>query len=99
VSEDRFPGSALRAIQLQIRAQRIAGYESPGTARAILLVHGNSSSSRIWQKQLEGPLGGKYRLIAIDLPGHGRSSPPPKSGTGLFGSGLFGLHCCSCPGA
>src|SRR6516164_2468281 len=78
MSEDHFPGSALRAIQLQIGAQRIAAYESPGTGRAILLVHGNSSSSRIWQKQLEGPLGGKYRLIAIDLPGHGRSSAPPK---------------------
>jgi len=87
MSEDRFPGSALRAIQLQIGAQRIAGYESPGTARAILLVHGNSSSSRVWQKQLEGPLGGKYRLIAIDLPGHGRSSPPPNPEQDYSGAG------------
>ena len=87
MSEDRFPGSALRAIQLQIGSQRIAGYESPGTARAILLVHGNSSSSRVWQKQLEGPLGGKYRLIAIDLPGHGRSSPPPNPEQDYSGAG------------
>src|SRR6516162_5215425 len=87
MSEDRFPGSALRAIQLQIGAQRIAGYESPGTARAILLVHGNSSSSRVWQKQLEGPLGGKYRLIAIDLPGHGASSAPPNPEQDYSGAG------------
>ncbi len=77
MSEDTFPGPTLRPVRLQIGEQRIAGFETQGTGRPILLVHGNSSSSRIWQKQLEGPLGAKYRLIAIDLPGHGASSPPP----------------------
>jgi pimeloyl-ACP methyl ester carboxylesterase len=77
MSEDIFPGSALRPLRLQVGAQSIAGYESAGTGRPIVLIHGNSSSSRIWQKQLQGPLGSKYRLIAIDLPGHGASSPAP----------------------
>jgi pimeloyl-ACP methyl ester carboxylesterase len=75
MSEDVFPGPALRPLRLQFGEQIIAGFESPGAGRPILLVHGNSSSSRIWQKQLQGPLGTKYRLIAIDLPGHGASSP------------------------
>jgi pimeloyl-ACP methyl ester carboxylesterase len=77
MSDDRFPGSHARAIEIDLGAQQIAGVESRGTGRPILLVHGNSSSSQIWQKQLDGPLGDKYRLIAIDLPGHGRSSRPP----------------------
>ena len=75
MSEDVFPGPALRPLRLQFGEQIIAGFESPGAGRPILLVHGNSSSSRIWQKQLQGPLGTKYRLITIDLPGHGASSP------------------------
>ena len=74
MSDDVFPGPALRPLRLQIGEQVIAGFESPGAGRPVLLVHGNSSSSRIWQKQLQGPLGAEYRLIAIDLPGHGASS-------------------------
>jgi pimeloyl-ACP methyl ester carboxylesterase len=77
MSEDVFPGPALRPLRLQFGEQIIAGFESPGTGRQILLIHGNSSSSRIWQKQLQGPLGAKYRLIAIDLAGHGASLPAP----------------------
>jgi pimeloyl-ACP methyl ester carboxylesterase len=90
MSEETFPGSALRPLQLQIGAQKIAGFESPGTGRPILLVHGNSSSSRIWQKQLQGPLGAKYRLIAIDLPGHGASLPAPDPEHGYSGAGYAG---------
>ncbi len=77
MTEDIFPGPSLRPVRLQVGEQAIAGYESPGTGRPIVLVHGNSSSSRIWQKQLQGPLGAKYRLIAIDLPGHGASARAP----------------------
>ena len=87
MSEDAFPGTVLRPLRLQFGEQIIAGYESPGTGRPILLIHGNSSSSRIWQKQLQGPLGAKYRLIAIDLPGHGASSPAPNPEQDYSGSG------------
>jgi pimeloyl-ACP methyl ester carboxylesterase len=74
-------------VRLQIGAQTIAGFESQGSGRPILLIHGNSSSSRIWQKQLQGPLGTKYRAIAIDLPGHGASSPPPNPEQDYSGGG------------
>lgn len=77
MNEQVFPGPASRPLRLQIGGQLIRGYESAGAGRPIVLIHGNSSSSRIWSKQLEGPLGRKYRLIAIDLPGHGDSGRPP----------------------
>jgi len=90
MSEQTFPGPALRPLKLQIGAQTIAGFESPGKGRDILLVHGNSSSSRIWQKQLQGSLGARYRLVAIDLPGHGASSPAPDPEHGYSGAGYAG---------
>jgi pimeloyl-ACP methyl ester carboxylesterase len=77
MSENAFPGPGVRPFRLQVGQQNIAGHESAGTGRPIVLVHGNSSSSKVWKKQLEGPLGGKYRLIAIDLPGHGDSAAAP----------------------
>jgi pimeloyl-ACP methyl ester carboxylesterase len=39
----------------------------------VILVHGNSASSLTFQAQLEGDLGQKYHVVAIDLPGHGES--------------------------
>jgi pimeloyl-ACP methyl ester carboxylesterase len=38
-----------------------------------VLIHGNSSSSRAFSRQLDGPLGERFRLVAIDLPGYGAS--------------------------
>ena len=77
MSENTFPGPGVHPLRLQVGQQTIAAYESEGTGRPIVLIHGNSSSSRVWSKQLEGSLGKKYRLIAIDLPGHGDSAPAP----------------------
>jgi pimeloyl-ACP methyl ester carboxylesterase len=55
-----------------------AGESSP----ALLLVHGNSASKEVWRKQLESDLAADFRLIAMDLPGHGGSSdaPDPEAG-------------------
>jgi pimeloyl-ACP methyl ester carboxylesterase len=53
--------------------------ESAGTGRPVVLVHGNSSSSRTWQAVLDGPFGQRFRCLAIDLPGHG-GSPKPAGG-------------------
>ena len=52
----------------------VAVRTSPGTGMPVILLHGNSNSSLIFRKQLEGPLGAEYRMIAFDLLGHGRSS-------------------------
>jgi pimeloyl-ACP methyl ester carboxylesterase len=51
----------------------IAVHESAGRGPPVVLIHGNSSSSRVFSRQLDGPLGQRFRLIAVDLPGHGAS--------------------------
>ena len=40
----------------------------------IFFIHGNSGSSRLWEKQFNDELFSDYRLIAFDLPAHGQSS-------------------------
>lgn len=52
----------------------IAVSQSSGSGLPILLIHGNSSAKEVFRRQLAGPLGEIYRMIAIDLPGHGASS-------------------------
>ncbi len=59
---------------LQLGSQVIAYYESAGAGPTALLVHGNSSSARAFQRQIEGEVGKTFHLIAIDLPGHGQSA-------------------------
>lgn len=39
----------------------------------ILMLHGNSLSKEIFKEQINSSLFGNYRMIAIDLPGHGDS--------------------------
>lgn len=48
--------------------------KSPNAKKTIFFIHGNSGSSRMWRKQFDSELLGNYRLIAIDLPGHGKSA-------------------------
>ena len=52
----------------------IAVAVSAGTGPAVLLIHGNSSCKEVFQNQMQGELGRHYRMIAMDLPGHGASS-------------------------
>ena len=52
----------------------IAIAESEGRGPAVLLIHGNSSCKQVFRNQLQGAIGREYRLIAMDLPGHGDSS-------------------------
>lgn len=52
----------------------IAYRESSGTGLPVLLLHGNSTSKEVFEGLTDGPLGETYRMIAIDLPGHGGSS-------------------------
>lgn len=50
-------------------------YEEAGNGQPLLLIHGFPLSGGIWSEQLKG-LGGKFRVIASDLRGFGRSTPP-----------------------
>ena len=51
----------------------VAVRESAGAGKPIVFIHGNSSSSRAFRRQLDGPLGQRRRLIAFDLMGFGDS--------------------------
>jgi len=42
----------------------------------ILFIHGYCQSHLSWLGQLEGPLAEEFRLVAMDLRGHGRSGAP-----------------------
>ena len=59
--------------KVKISNQNISYYESSGKGKTIFLVHSNSSSGRSYLHQLQGELGETYRLLAMDLPGHGLS--------------------------
>jgi len=48
-------------------------YEDHGSGRPIVLVHGWTCSSRFWQKNIP-ELSKKFRVVALDLRGHGNSS-------------------------
>lgn len=52
---------------------RIAVRETSGGGLPVVMIHGNSSCKEVFANQLEGRLGEMFRLIAIDLPGHGAS--------------------------
>src|SRR6185369_6999841 len=49
------------------------------TPETVVMVHGNSESSRAWTMWVPH-LSGRYRVIRPDLPGFGASSEPPGYG-------------------
>lgn len=55
-----------------------------GTGPGILLVHGTGSSAHAWQGVFEG-LSATHDVLALDLPGHGFSSPLPSGRMRLDG--------------
>ncbi|WP_329042755.1 alpha/beta hydrolase [Streptomyces sp. NBC_00178] len=69
----------MKEQQISIAGQRITYTASAGTGRTVVLVHGNSSSSRVWRHLLDGPFGERYRCLAPDLPGHGGSAHTGKA--------------------
>jgi len=68
---------------VRVTGQDIAYRRSSGTGQPVVLVHGNSSSSRTWYHLLDGPLGQRHRCLALDLPGHGES-PAAVAGSGGY---------------
>ena len=63
----------MKTLRIEAPNGAIAVHESAGEGPAVVLIHGNSSSSRVFSRQLDGPLGRRFRLVAVDLPGHGES--------------------------
>jgi pimeloyl-ACP methyl ester carboxylesterase len=59
---------------IKIEETRIFYLEKNNSAKdTVFFFHRNSGSSNAWRKQLNDPLFANYRLIAFDLPFHGKS--------------------------
>lgn len=52
----------------------ISYLDTGSNARSIVFIHGNSACKEVFEYQFDSPLLNSYRLIALDLPGHGASS-------------------------
>ena len=63
----------MKTLKIEAPNGAMAVRESAGEGPTLVLIHGNSSSSRSFSRQLDGPLGKRFRLVAVDLPGHGKS--------------------------
>ncbi|HEV7276897.1 MAG TPA: alpha/beta fold hydrolase [Devosiaceae bacterium] len=63
----------LTARTIRIAAGNVRLLDSCGSGLPLVLIHGAGASKEVFMRQLESPLGEQYRIIAMDLPGHGDS--------------------------
>jgi len=66
---------------------KIAVRDSAGDGPVILLIHGNSSCKEVFRHQFDSPRAKRFRLLAMDLPGHGESENAPDPATAYTISG------------
>lgn len=67
-----------------VQGVRLAVYESEGRGPDVLLVHGNTSSAQSYERVFESRLAREYHLVALDLPGYGRSENASTYSVDLF---------------
>ncbi|WP_293573286.1 alpha/beta hydrolase [Phaeobacter sp.] len=73
----------LKTLQLSDPYGTVA-YREQGQGAPIVLIHGVGMQSAAWGPQIKG-LSKRHRVIALDMPGHGGSSPlPPQSDLPAF---------------
>ncbi|MBK8900523.1 MAG: alpha/beta fold hydrolase [Anaerolineaceae bacterium] len=66
-------------------------YDQLGEGEPLLLLHGLGSDGRSWEYQIE-PCAKQYRVIVVDVRGHGRSAKPPGPySVPQFASDIFAL--------
>jgi pimeloyl-ACP methyl ester carboxylesterase len=63
----------MREFAIHSTHGRIVAKESQGDGLPVVLLHGNSASQDVFVGQTKGPLARDYRIITLDLPGHGKS--------------------------
>ena len=77
------------AFAIPVRAASVDGLElyssSVGNGPTIVFVHGWTCDTSSWRDQVPA-FADDYRVITLDLPGHGRSDAPPEGG---FSMDLF----------
>ena len=65
----------MRLHFLDVGGTRVSVRDNEGAGTPIVCLHGNSFSSRAFFRELDGPLGrARFRVLAIDFPGHGESA-------------------------
>ena len=75
---------------VQLHGQPVS-YFRAGEGPPIVLIHGITSSARTWREVMPG-LAEKHTVIALDLPGHGRSGKPRGDySLGNYASGIRDL--------
>jgi pimeloyl-ACP methyl ester carboxylesterase len=67
----------MKEFRIETSHAQIAVAESEGQGPAVLFIHGNSSCKEVFRHQMTGAIGAQYRCLAMDLPGHGKSSDAP----------------------
>ena len=67
---------------------RMAYMDEGKGSETILMIHGLGSYGQAWKMNI-GELSKKYRVIAVDLPGYGKSSKIPHSGLMSFYAGVI----------
>ncbi|HEU4327824.1 MAG TPA: alpha/beta fold hydrolase [Roseiflexaceae bacterium] len=65
-------------------------YAERGAGPALLCIHGAGGAHRHWGFVLRD-LSGVARVLALDLPGHGRSALPGRTEIGAYGAALLAL--------
>ncbi len=71
----KYGGPASQFVILSDGA-RIHVRDSGGSAPPMILLHGSNSSLHTWEP-LKARLGGQYRIVTLDLPGHGLTGSTP----------------------
>src|SRR3989454_5482731 len=67
-----------RYVELDGRRISCLTAGDPASGTPLLLIHGSGVSAGYWVNQLLG-LRDAFRVMAIDLPGHGKSDPIPNA--------------------
>lgn len=67
---DKFYVSGSDGVQLYMTAT------GPKNAQPILFIHGFTQSHLCWNAQMNGPLAEQFRLLTVDMRGHGMSEKP-----------------------
>jgi pimeloyl-ACP methyl ester carboxylesterase len=64
----------MTVTSVPVQGMAISVSTSAGKGPPVILCHGNSCSRRAFKRQFDAEIGRRFRLIALDLPGHGDSS-------------------------
>ena len=83
--DGRVPGREKRA---RLDGREVSYLDTGSGERAVVLVHGWASDRRVWNEQV-AELSRGYRVLAVDLPGHGGSQRPSRAyDMNLFADGI-----------